>query len=103
MARCNTVHLFLHFRIVILSSLAHGGAKEGISFDDINFEESFQTMQVYSQSKLANILHAKELARRLEGTGVSVYALHPGVIATELGRHLKGGKIIILRSTAVPD
>jgi len=81
-------------RIVILSSLAHGGAKEGISFDDINFEESFQTMQVYSQSKLANILHAKELARRLEGTGVSVYALHPGVIATELGRHLKGGKIL---------
>jgi retinol dehydrogenase-13 len=69
--------------------LAHRSAKNGISFDDINFEKkNFKTMEVYGQSKLANILHAKELSRQLEGTGNSVYVLHPGVISTELGRHI---------------
>ena len=47
--------------------------------------------KVYGQAKLANLLHAKELARRLNNTGISVYALHPGVIATELGRHIEKG------------
>ncbi len=41
-----------------------------------------------SQSKLANILFTEELARRLSGTGVTAYALHPGVVRTELSRHL---------------
>ena len=44
--------------------------------------------KVYGQSKLANLLHAKELAKRLNNTGISVYVLHPGVIATELTRHI---------------
>ena len=66
-------------RIVIVSSMAHESAEKGINFEDINFENSpFRTMQVYAQSKLANILHAKELARRLEDTGISVFCLHPG-------------------------
>ena len=73
-------------RIVIVSSLAHTGAKKGISFDDINFEKKFSTMDAYCQSKLANVLHAKGLAKRLDG--ISVYSLHPGVIATELTRHV---------------
>ena len=44
----------------------------------------------YSQSKLANVLFTKELARKGEGSGVNAYALHPGVIKTELGRHMEG-------------
>lgn len=76
-----------HPRIVIVSSIAHGWASKGLSFDDINFERNFSTAQAYAESKLANILHAKELAERLDGN-ISVYALHPGVISTELGRHI---------------
>ena len=70
---------FLICRIVIVSSMAHTMATNGISFDDINFENSFNSTQVYAQSKLANVLHAKELAKRLENTGISVYSLHPGI------------------------
>lgn len=64
-------------------------ATKGINFDDINYEKSFKTTQVYAQSKLANILHAKELARKLENSGISVHVLHPGVIMTELSRHFE--------------
>jgi len=42
------------------------------------------------QSKLANVLFARELARRLEGSGVTAYSLHPGVINTELARYMMG-------------
>ncbi|RUS72780.1 hypothetical protein EGW08_019457 [Elysia chlorotica] len=74
-------------RIVAVSSRAHTRT-QGINFDDINSEKSYEKMTAYSQSKLANILHVKELTRRLEGTGVTAYALHPGVVATELPRHI---------------
>ena len=77
-----------HPRIVIVSSLAHYWDPAGINFEDIHNEKNYDPKKVYGQSKLANILHAKELARRLNNTGISVYVLHPGVIATELGRHL---------------
>ena len=64
--------------------------RQGFCFDDIHLEKGeYNTVMAYSQSKLANILHAKELAKRLEGTGISVYSLHPGAIMTELGRHLE--------------
>ena len=46
-------------------------------------------IKAYSQSKLANVLFTRELARKGEGSGVNAYALHPGVIATELGRHMQ--------------
>ena len=66
-------------RIVIVSSMGYAGAKDGINFDDIHFENgNWDRMQSYCISKLANILHAKELAKRLENTGISVYVLHPG-------------------------
>jgi WW domain-containing oxidoreductase len=58
--------------------MGHKFARNGISFDDINFDQNFSSMQAYGQSKLANIMHAKELAKRLENTGISVYSLHPG-------------------------
>ncbi|XP_075894049.1 retinol dehydrogenase 13 [Nelusetta ayraudi] len=72
-------------RIVIVSSLAHEKGK--IHFDDINLEQSYTPWISYRQSKLANVLFSRELAKRLQGTGVTTYSLHPGVIWTELGRH----------------
>ena len=72
-----------------MSSLGHTFVRQGFCFDDIHLDKGeYNTVMAYSQSKLANILHAKELARRLNNMGISVYVLHPGVIATELGRHL---------------
>jgi len=52
--------------------------------------------QAYNDSKLANVLHAKVLAKRLEGTGVSVFSLHPGVIRTEITRNVGSGINCIL-------
>lgn len=73
-------------RIVNVSSAAHFGAR--MDFDDLQGEKSYSGWRAYSQSKLANILFTIELARRLEGTGVTVNALHPGVIGTKLFRNL---------------
>ncbi len=61
---------------MIVSALAH--THTSMKWDDLNHERNFFGWRSYSQSKLANILHAKELANRLENTGISVYSLHPG-------------------------
>jgi WW domain-containing oxidoreductase len=75
-------------RVVILSSDAHRAApKEGIRFDDLSAEKSYSGWSAYGQSKLANLLFAKELARRLQGKQTA-NAVHPGVIQTNLGRHM---------------
>uniref|UniRef100_A0A3B3TIT6 Si:ch211-107o10.3 n=1 Tax=Poecilia latipinna TaxID=48699 RepID=A0A3B3TIT6_9TELE len=71
-------------RVVVVSSVAH---VTRIHFDDINLDRNYDNLVSYRQSKLANILFARELAARLK-TGVTVYSLHPGLIRTELGRHL---------------
>ncbi|XP_066998214.2 retinol dehydrogenase 11 [Anabrus simplex] len=73
-------------RIVIVSSLVHQLALN-MNFDDLNSEKSYNATLAYAQSKLANVLFAKELGERLKGTGVTTYSLHPGVVATELSRH----------------
>lgn len=70
-------------RIVNVSSDAHERAEA--NFDDLEGEESYGGWSAYGQSKLANLLFTYELARRLEGTGVTVNALHPGFVATNLG------------------
>jgi NAD(P)-dependent dehydrogenase (short-subunit alcohol dehydrogenase family) len=75
-------------RIVTVSSDAHRGAK--IDFDDPNGEKSFSGWRAYGQSKLANILFSRELARRVQGTGVTSTCLHPGVVRTEFGRNGPG-------------
>ncbi|KAJ3332291.1 hypothetical protein HDU76_000719 [Blyttiomyces sp. JEL0837] len=79
-------------RVVVLSSLLHNAApKEGIAFDKINDQKSYSSFTAYGQSKLANILFVKELNARLAARGVSqvyVNAVHPGVINTELSRHV---------------
>jgi len=72
-------------RIVTVSSLGH--IRGTINFDDINSEKAYRASRAYAQSKLANILFTNELHKRLEGSNVSVFSLHPGVIKTELARH----------------
>ncbi|KAL3690363.1 hypothetical protein R1sor_016672 [Riccia sorocarpa] len=80
-------------RIVNLSSAAHAWTyKGGIRWGKINEEQGYHNWKAYGQSKLANICHAKELARRLkeEGANVTANSLHPGGINTDLQRHLVG-------------
>lgn len=73
-------------RIINVSSLAHVAGH--IDFEDLNWEKkNYDTKAAYCQSKLAVVLSTKELSQRLQGTGVTVNALHPGVARTELGRH----------------
>ena len=72
-------------RIVNVSSGAH--VRASLDFDNLQGEKHFAAMQAYGQSKLANVLFTYELARRLEGTGVTVNALHPGFIATGFARN----------------
>jgi retinol dehydrogenase-12 len=67
-------------RIVNVASDAHKGAS--IDFDDIQGRRRYRGWRAYQQSKLANILFTYELARRLEGTGVTVNTLHPGFVRT---------------------
>ncbi|KAL3531835.1 hypothetical protein ACH5RR_005356 [Cinchona calisaya] len=77
-------------RIVNLSSIAHLYTySQGIRFDGINDEDSYSDKKAYGQSKLANILHANELSRRLqeEGVNITVNSVHPGLIMTNLMRH----------------
>lgn len=73
-------------RIVNLSSLAHRYGT--INKRDLNSERSYNQVTAYCQSKLANVLFTRELAKRLEGTGVTTYAVHPGTVNTELTRHM---------------
>uniref|UniRef100_A0A667ZXR5 Si:dkey-23o4.6 n=1 Tax=Myripristis murdjan TaxID=586833 RepID=A0A667ZXR5_9TELE len=74
-------------RVVTVSSIAHRGGQ--IDFDDLFFSRRpYSALTSYRQSKLANVLFSRELAHRLKGSGVSSFSLHPGVIRTELGRHV---------------
>jgi NAD(P)-dependent dehydrogenase (short-subunit alcohol dehydrogenase family) len=77
-------------RFVILSSVAHKRAPEGgIQFDDLDFTKSgYDNWAAYGHSKLANALCSLELARRLSGTSTTSNSVHPGVINTNLGRHM---------------
>lgn len=74
-------------RIVTTSSTAHRGTH--IAFDDVNAERGYRLrgFQRYGQSKLANILFTRELARRLEGSGVTANCFHPGLVATGFNRN----------------
>lgn len=75
-------------RIVNVASVAHYDAP-GIDFEAVRRPtQSFTGMSEYAVAKLANVLHAQELARRLAGRGVTSYALHPGVIASDIWRRV---------------
>ena len=76
-------------RVVMVTSNAHTSApKEGIEFDNLSGAKGYQAWGAYGQSKLANLLFAKELSRRFAGTTKTANAAHPGVIATRLVRHM---------------
>ncbi|XP_039033046.1 short-chain dehydrogenase TIC 32, chloroplastic-like isoform X2 [Hibiscus syriacus] len=83
-------------RIINVSSEAHRYTyKEGILFDKINDQSGYSSFAAYGQSKLANVLHANELARRLkeDGADITANSLHPGTIATNLFRHINLGPV----------
>ena len=71
-------------RIVNVASDAHRWGP--LDFDDLQNEREYKGLRVYGQSKTANLLFTRELARRLAGSGVTANALHPGAVATRLGR-----------------
>ncbi|MGH9895053.1 MAG: SDR family oxidoreductase [bacterium] len=73
-------------RIINVSSCGHELMNE-IRFDDLQGRRNYRGFKAYHQSKLANLLFTYELARRLEGTGVTVNALHPGIVATNIGKN----------------
>jgi retinol dehydrogenase 14 len=72
-------------RIVNLSSGAHLAGR--IHFGDLQLAQKYKPGTAYAQSKLANVLFTYELARRLEGTGVTANCLHPGAVATNFGQN----------------
>ena len=82
-------------RIINVSSDAHATGK--IEFEDLQGEQNYSP-RVYENSKLANILFTMELARRLEGSGVIVNALHPGFASTGFGKNNPGFLMKIIRA-----
>ncbi len=76
-------------RIVNVSSFVHRMA-QGIDFDDLDRKKKFSFTQAYAESKLAMLMFTYELAKKLEGTGVTVNALNPGLVRTNLGKDMSG-------------
>jgi len=78
-------------RIVFVASAAHAGIQGQpgeLKLDDLDFSErEYEPYLAYNQSKLAVVLYARQLARRLEGTGVSVFSTHPGWVRSNLVKH----------------
>lgn len=75
-------------RVVLVSSTLYKGGRIDDELEDLNFEKSeYNPSRGYANSKLANILYANELSRRLAGDGVGVFAVSPGIVKTNLGRH----------------
>ena len=86
-------------RVVAVSSAGHSFSP--VVFDDVHFERRpYDKWSAYGQSKTANILFAVGLDRRLAARGVRAFALHPGMIATELGRHLTRDDFTLLVARA---
>jgi NAD(P)-dependent dehydrogenase (short-subunit alcohol dehydrogenase family) len=75
-------------RVVVVASEAHRRAR--IPWDDLMHEQSYSSWKAYGESKLANVLFARELARRLADKGVTVNSLHPGFVATNFGWENRG-------------
>ena len=74
-------------RVVMVSSLAHAWPRHGLQYSDLAWARTpYSMVEVYGQSKLANILFAKEFGRRYQGAGITTYAVHPGAVITELAK-----------------
>nr|XP_033495101.1 retinol dehydrogenase 11 isoform X2 [Epinephelus lanceolatus] len=74
-------------RVINLSSIAHNMGK--IQFDDLSGEKDYHPIKAYAQSKLANVLFTRELAKRTEAMGVMAYSVDPGSVNTEITRHIR--------------
>ena len=75
-------------RVVTVSSVGHRFARNGIRFDDLQWEKGYGRVAAYGQAKLANLMFTYELQRRLQGTRTIAAAAHPGGSRTELARNL---------------
>jgi NAD(P)-dependent dehydrogenase (short-subunit alcohol dehydrogenase family) len=73
-------------RVIVLASDAHKFAFGGLKFDDLQTHRHYRGFLAYSRSKLANVLFTRELARRMNGTGVTVNAVHPGYVDSRFGK-----------------
>ncbi len=82
-------------RIINTSSRSHARAR--INFDDLESRTNYQGLQAYAHSKLAILLFTYELARRLEGTEVTVNALHPGIVATQFAANSRNTTGLLVR------
>ncbi|XP_075223972.1 retinol dehydrogenase 14-like [Lycorma delicatula] len=80
-------------RFVVLSDIAY--AKGEIHKEDLNLDKSYIPEVAYRQSKLANMMFVKELDKRLKGTYVTVNAVNPGVVDTDLVRHMSYCKSVL--------
>jgi retinol dehydrogenase 14 len=80
-------------RIVNVASRAH--KRTHLDFENLQGEKSYAGFRAYGQSKLANVLFTYELARRLEGTGVTANCLHPGVVSTGFGKNNPGWATLV--------
>jgi retinol dehydrogenase-12 len=73
-------------RIINVASEMHRNTKHDLGFVELEPSGRYRGTQAYARSKLANILFTQELARRLNGTGSSTFAVHPGVVATRIAQ-----------------
>lgn len=69
-----------------MSSIAH--LRGAINKDDLNLEQKYDPGDAYAQSKLANVLFTRELSKQLKNTNITVNAVHPGMVDTEIIRHM---------------
>lgn len=88
-------------RVVVLSSYGHQMASRGVELDNLSGEKDYSAWRAYGRSKLCNLLFVKSLARKFEGTRKTANAVHPGVIRTNLGRHLNPALKFLYAATDV--
>lgn len=87
-------------RVVTVSSAAHRYAP--LDFDDLQAERAYDGWTAYAHSKLANVLFTYELARRLDGSGVTANTLHPGMVRTAFGRDTVGAMRVLMTLSQLP-
>jgi NAD(P)-dependent dehydrogenase (short-subunit alcohol dehydrogenase family) len=84
-------------RIIVVASDAHKAVRKGLDFEDMHATAgrfgTVRGLRAYAHSKLANVLHTRELARRLDGTGVTANCVHPGPVKTRLGRDTEATRL----------
>lgn len=77
-----------------VSSLGHATGSNSLNFEDLMMKEQYTGKTSYRASKLANVYFTRTLAQTLKGTNIKTVSLHPGVVRTELGRHMSRGSFM---------